>query len=81
MTRIKIVSRPEKRCYGSKFDFQVIEKTLLGVEHVIILLEDGAYATLAPTRQASWGGGQRFTIILEGFPTATLAEENDRTGK
>jgi hypothetical protein len=76
--RIKIVSRSEKRRYGANFFFQVIEKTLIGVEHVTILLDDGAYATLAPARQASWEGGQRFSIKLEGFPTATLAEENGR---
>lgn len=75
---MKIVSRREKRRYGTKLVFQVVEKTLLGVEHVTILLDDGAFATLAPQQQASWEGGQRFSIILEGFPTASLAEEHGR---
>jgi len=75
---MKIVSRPEKRRYGTKLVFQVVEKTLLGVEYVTILLDDGAYATLAPAQQASWEGGQRFSIIMEGFPTASLAEEHGR---
>jgi hypothetical protein len=56
----------------------VFEKTILGVEHVTILLDDGAYATLAPKQQASWEGGQRFSIVLQGFPTASLAEEHGR---
>jgi hypothetical protein len=77
--RIKIVTRPEKRRYGAKLVFQVLEKGFLGnLEHVTILLDDGAYATLATERQASWEGGQRFSLMLEGFPTASLAEEHGR---
>jgi hypothetical protein len=77
--RSKIVSRPEKRRYGTKLVFQVLSKGFLGnLEHVTILLDDGAYVTLAPERQASWEGGQRFSLTLEGFPTASQAEEHGR---
>ena len=77
--RSKIVSRPEKRPYGTKLIFQVLEKGFLGnLEHVTILLDDGAYVTLAPERQASWEGGRRFSLTLEGFSTASQAEEHGR---
>src|SRR4030042_4986304 len=77
--RSKIVSRPEKRPYGTKLVFQVLSKGFLGnLEHVTILLDDGAYVTLAPERQASWEGGQRFSLTLEGFPTRSQAEEHGR---
>lgn len=77
--RSKIVSRPEKRRYGTKLVFQVLSKGFLGnLEHVTILLDDGAYVTLSPERQASWEGGQRFSLTLEGFPTASQAEEHGR---
>jgi hypothetical protein len=74
-----IVSRPEKRPYGAKLIFQVLEKGFLGnLEHVTIFLDDGAYVTLAPERQPSWEGGRRFSLTLEGFPTASQAEEHGR---
>lgn len=77
--RSKIVSRPEKRPYGTKLIFQVLDKGFLGnLEHVTILLDDGAYVTLAPERQASWEGGRRFSLTLEGFPTASQAEKHGR---
>jgi hypothetical protein len=77
--RSKIVYRPEKRRYGTKIVFQVLEKGFLGnLEYVTILLDDGTYVTLSPERQASWEGGQRFSLTLDGFPTASLAEEHGR---
>jgi hypothetical protein len=77
--RSMIISRPEKRPYGAKLIFQVIEKGVLGnLEHVTIFLNDGAYVTLAPERQSSWEGGRRFSLTLEGFPTASQAEEHAR---
>ncbi len=77
--RSMIISRPEKRPYGAKLIFQVLDKGFLGnLEHVTIFLDDGAYVTLAPERQPSWEGGQRFSLTLEGFPTASQAEEHGR---
>jgi hypothetical protein len=74
-----IISRPEKRPYGAKLIFQVLEKGFLGnLEHVTIFLDDGTYVTLAPERQPSWVGGRRFSLTLEGFPTASQAEEHGR---
>lgn len=77
--RSMIISRPEKRPYGAKLVFQVLEKGFLGnLEHVTIFLDDGSYVTLAPERQPSWLGGRRFSLTLEGFPTASQAEEHGR---
>ena len=77
--RLMIVSRPEKRPYGTKLIFQVIGERVLGnLEHVTIFLDDGTYVTLAPERQPSWEGGRRFSLTLEGFPTASQAEEHGR---
>jgi hypothetical protein len=74
-----IVSRREKRPYGAKLIFQVLDKGFLGnLEHVTIFLDDGAFVTLAPERQPSWEGGRRFSLTLEGFPTASQAEEHGR---
>lgn len=74
-----IVSRPDKRRYGTKLIFQVLDKGFLGdLENVTIFFDDGAYVTLAPERQTAWEVGQRFSLTLEGFPTASLAEEHGR---
>jgi hypothetical protein len=74
-----IISRPEKRPYGAKLIFQVLGKGFLGsLEHVTIFLDDGTYVTLAPERQPSWVDGRRFSLTLEGFPTASQAEEHGR---
>jgi hypothetical protein len=49
--RSKIISRPEKRPYGTKLVFQVVDEAVLGdIQNVTILLDDGTYATLAPER-------------------------------
>lgn len=77
--RSVIVSCPEKRPYGAKLIFQVLEKGFLGnLEHVTIFLDDGAFVTLVPERQLAWEGGRRFSLTLEGFPTASQAEEHGR---
>jgi hypothetical protein len=74
-----IITRPEKRPYGAKLIFQVLNKGFLGnLEHVTIFLDDGASVTLAPERQLSWEGGRRLSLTLEGFPTASQAEEHGR---
>lgn len=77
--RSKIISRPEKRPYGTKLVFQVLDIGLLGdIQNVTIFLDDGTYATLAPERQASWERGQRLSLTLEGFATASEAERHGR---
>jgi hypothetical protein len=48
------------------------------MERVTILLDSGAVASLAPVRQPSWEGGRRLELRLEGFSTATSAEEQGR---
>jgi hypothetical protein len=77
--RMIIFGKPEKRPYGARLEFQVIDGGSLGrVEGVAILLESGAVASLAPVRQPSSEGGRRFEFRLEGFPTAALAEAQGR---
>jgi hypothetical protein len=77
--RAIIFGNPEKRRYGARLAFQVLYVGDLGdMENVTFLLNTGAAATLAPARQPSWEGGRRFELKLEGFPTATVAEEQGR---
>ena len=73
--RALITRRDPKRPYGAKITFQILQSACIGeLENVAILLESGAVATLEPARSASWEGGRRFQVRLEGFRTATVAE-------
>lgn len=73
--RALITRRDLKRPYGAKITFQILQSAYIGgLENVTILLESGAVATLEPARSASWEGGKRFQIALEGFRTAAVAE-------
>jgi hypothetical protein len=77
--RSKIISRPEKRPYGIKLVFQVLDIGVLeDIQHVTIFFDDGTYATLAPEHQSSWERGQRLSLTLEGFATASEAERQGR---
>lgn len=77
--RAIIFEKPDKRPYGAQLQFQVLHSGVLGeMESVTILLDSGAVASLAPLRQTSWEGGRRFEARLEGFPTASAAEEQGR---
>jgi hypothetical protein len=77
--RATVVGRPDKRRYAARLAFQVLHAGNLGdIENATFLLNTGAVATLAPVRQPSWEGGRRFELILEGFPTATVAEAQGR---
>lgn len=73
--RVLITRRDPKRPYGAKISFQILQSASIGeLENVTILLDSGAIATLEPARSASWEGGRRFQVTLEGFRTATDAE-------
>ena len=77
--RAVIVGKAAKRPYGARLEFQVLHNGVLGnIETASILLESGAVALLAPARQTSCEGGRRFELRLEGFATATFAEDQGR---
>jgi hypothetical protein len=64
-----------KRPYGAKLTFQVTHAASIGdLENVSVLLASGAVAVFQPARSASWEGGRKFQVSLDGFATATTAE-------
>jgi hypothetical protein len=64
-----------KRPYGARLTFQVNHTASIGeLENVSVLLASGAVALLEPARSASWEGGRKFRLTLDGFATATAAE-------
>ena len=73
--RTLITTQNGKRPYGAKLTFQVTHALSIGnLENVSIFLESGAVAVIQPARTASWEGGKKFQVVLDGFPTATIAE-------
>lgn len=73
--RALITANGGKRPYGAQLTFQVRQIASIGdLENVSVLLESGAVAALQPAKSASWEGGRKFQITLDGFPTATEAE-------
>lgn len=74
--RALITSGDPKRPYGARVTFQLLNSASIGeLENVTLLLESGAIATISPARSASWEAGRRFQVMVEGFRTATVAEE------
>jgi hypothetical protein len=70
-----ITSRNPKRPYGAQVTFQLLNSEHIGeLENVVILFESEEIATIRPGRSASWEGGKRYNIVLEGFATAAEAE-------
>ena len=73
--RALITRRDPKRRYGAKVVFQLLHSASIGeLDNVTLLLDSGKIATIEPAQSASWEGGKRFEITLEGFRTATEAE-------
>ncbi|MFZ4702464.1 MAG: hypothetical protein ACOYMG_20665 [Candidatus Methylumidiphilus sp.] len=73
--RALITRQNPKRPYGAKVTFQILHSYIIGeLENVTLLLKSGAIATIKPTRSLSWEGGKRYQVTLEGFRTATDAE-------
>jgi hypothetical protein len=71
-----IVARDQRRKYGARLVFQVQRPQYIGdLENVTLLLEDGTLATIAPGRVLDWEGGKRYSIEVNGFPTASEAED------
>jgi hypothetical protein len=74
--RAIITQRDKKRPYGAKVTFQILHSASIGeLENVTLLLESGAIATVKPAASASWEGGKRYQVMIEGFGTATSAEQ------
>lgn len=70
-----VTTRDGRRPYGAKLVFQVSHAASIGnIEEVSVLLESGAIAAIQPARSASWEGGRKFQVTLDGFLTATTAE-------
>lgn len=73
--RALITRQGGKRPYGAKLIFQITHAASIGdLENVSVLLPSGAIAVIQPAQSASWEGGRKFQVTLDGFATATEAE-------
>ena len=74
--RSLILSRDDRRRYGVRVVFHVeaIEH-FGGMENVTILLPSGAIAVVSPARQTMAEPGIKLQMSIEGFATASKAEE------
>ena len=73
------MKRPHKRRYGAKASLQVAHPGSVGhLEAVTILLPTGSFATLEKTKSQSWEPGERISVTLSGFATASSAESEGR---
>jgi hypothetical protein len=56
--------------------FQVQRAHYIGeLENVTLLIDDGTLATIEPGRVFEWEGGKRYQVEVNGFPTASEAED------
>jgi hypothetical protein len=77
--RAIILRQPNKRPYGARASIHVQTIGALGnAEQVCVSLPTGAFLSIEPARTAPWEGGRKFTVTLEGFPTAASAEAAGR---
>ena len=77
--RALIVQHAAKRPYGARARIHVQTAASIGdVEGVTLLLDNGAFITIEPRKKGPWEGGDKFTLTLEGFPTAAAAEAGGR---
>lgn len=71
-----ILSRDQRRKYGAQVKFEVLMSLHIGeLDNVSLLLPDGTIATIEPDDMAPWESGRRYIASLEGFATATSAEQ------
>jgi len=71
-----ILSRDQRRKYGARVKFEVLTNLHIGeLDNVSLLLPDGTIATIEPDDMAPWESGKRYVASLEGFATATAAEQ------
>lgn len=70
-----IRSQVQKRPYGASVLVHVQTAGAFGqVEAKEIQLATGAFVTLGTARMAPWDGGRKYSLKLEGFPTAAATE-------
>ena len=73
--RETIRSQVAKRPYGASVLVHVQTAGAFGqVETKEIQLATGAFVTLGTARMAPWDGGRKYSLKLEGFPTAAATE-------
>ncbi|ANQ85039.1 hypothetical protein dqs_2001 [Azoarcus olearius] len=71
-----ILMRDQRRKYGARLVFQVQRAHHIGeLENVTLLIDDGTLATIGPERVLEWEGGKRYHVEVNGFPTASEAED------
>lgn len=71
-----ILLRDQRRKYGARVRFEVLTSKHFGeLDNVSLLLPDGTIATIQPDEMAPWENGRRYVASLEGFATATAAEQ------
>lgn len=69
----------EQRPYGVQLTFQIPHAASIGsLENVSIPLPSGEILVIRPARSASWEGGRKFHIGLDGFASAGAAESEGR---
>jgi hypothetical protein len=74
-----ILGQPNKRPYGARVRIHLQTSGAMGsAEEVCVPLHSGAFLTIEPTHRASWEGGKKYVITLEGFATAAAAEAAGR---
>lgn len=77
--RALIVQHPDKRPYGARARIHLQTAASIGnTEGVSLLLDSGTVVTIQPARKVPWEGGDKFSLTLVGFPTATSAEVGGR---
>jgi hypothetical protein len=71
-----ILARDQRRKYGARLVFQVQRAHYIGeLENVTLLIDDGTLATIEPGRVLEGEGGKRYHVEVNGFPTASEAED------
>lgn len=71
-----ILVQDQRRKYGARLVFQVQRAHYIGeLENVTLLIDDGTLATIEPERVLEWEGGKRYRVEVNGFPTASEAED------
>lgn len=71
-----IISNDHRRKYGARIDFEVLSSgDIADLENVSLLLPSGRIMTIKSSDMAPWEKGKCYAGVLEGFTTATAAEE------
>lgn len=71
--RAIILGQPDKRPYGARVRINVRTSGAVGYAEQVC-----AFLSIEPARTATWEGGKKFIVTLEGFPTAASGEAAGR---